>query len=136
MRRRQIIATLAAVVYAGIMLGHTVSFLWEPAAGGVVPDPPPGAIGTAVFVLVTHVTGMALLGGGAIYLLLRFGLVSPVALVSLFTVRSLGEYFVGGGFTELYVTLWGLFVGPVVVAAVLEYGVREWLVFYPPEPIL
>lgn len=136
MGRRQTIVSLATVAYVGVMLAHTHLFLWEPPADMIPTNPPTESIGMAVFVLSVHAAGMALLGGGAIYLLLRFGLVTPAALVGLFTAWSLMDQFTGDGFTELYLGWWFFFVAPVAIAAIVEYGVRRWFQFYPPEPFV
>lgn len=136
MNRRHWITLLATVVYIVVMLAHTHLFLREPPANMIPTNPPTRTVGMAVFVLSAHAAGMTLLGGGAIYLLLRFGLVTPAALVGLFTAWSLMDQFTGDEFTGLYMGWWFFFVAPVAIAAIVEYGVRRWFQFYPPEPLV
>lgn len=128
MRKRQTITVVATLAYAVGMLAYVHLVLPT--------NPPADTIGMAAFVLGGQAVGMIVLGGPAIYLLLRFGLVSPVAFVALCTALSLYDLVDGASFTVLYVGWWFFFVFPVAVLAAGEYALREWLDFFPPKPVV
>lgn len=81
--------------------------------------------------------GMFILGAGTAYLLLRFGLVFPIALTVFFTAYSLWDHFSAPmeGFTGLYLGLWFVAVAIITIAAAIEYGLRSGLSIYPPSPL-
>lgn len=129
MNWRYVVTGLISVGYATAMLIHTHLFLPT--------NPPADTAAMAAFVVGLQAIGMVILGGGAAYAIVRFRLASPAVLVGLFTALSISDHFVSGPeFTVLYIGWWFFFVAVVGAVTVVEYAIREWLGFYPPEPIM
>lgn len=84
-----------------------------------------------------HALGTFILGAGPVYLLLRYRLILPILLSGLFTTASLSDHVSGSmeSFTPLYLGFWFIFVGILAIVAIVEYGARRGLSFYPPEPL-
>lgn len=63
---------------------------------------------------------------------------SPLVLFGLFVALStVGDVFVSGPeFYSLYLTVWYLFLVPLVAVGGVEYAVRRLLSFHPPRPVV
>lgn len=135
MKESHTAATKTTITYVGIMLVHSQVLL----NGDLTQmNPAASSVAEGLYTLGYFTIGMAVIGGVASYSLLRFSLVSPSVLVGLATVLSLADNVVTSGeaFTGVYMGWWYVFLVPVVVLAIVEYGLRRVSGVYPPEPLV
>ncbi|MCU4802423.1 hypothetical protein OB920_18840 [Halobacteria archaeon HArc-gm2] len=127
------VALGAGTVYAVTYTIFSFVLLW----GQSVPRQGEGVVLVAG-ALAYFGVGMVVLCGVPTFLAARFGLVSPLALFGLFVALStVGDIFISGPeFYSLYLTVWYLFLVPMVAAGAVEYAVREGLSFHPPRPVV
>lgn len=133
MEKSTIIAILAGIVHTTIVL--YVHFVALPTRY-LGDDPVIALLGNVVRVIL-------LFGIGAVpvYVLLRYSLVTPLLITLFATWSSLRDHVVGytmEPFTTFYfntVTLI-LTIAIIAIISLAEYGLRNWLSIFSPEPII
>lgn len=117
-RRAAVIATVGAVLHAAVMV-------WFAARLGVSVS---GGAELAWYVF--GAIGMLVLAAIPLYLLVRHRLVAPITLLTLFVIGDVYAEFTASVEDPhaLYFAGWFLYLGVLLVAAVIEYGLR-WIDF-------